>query len=197
MASSDVGHLRQRLHELIRERALKFGDFVLASGQRSSYYIDGKQITLDSEGAWILAQLILELIADLPVDAVGGMAIGADPITGAVLAAAAAQGKPLRGFMVRKEPKQRGTMKQVEGPLRQGDKVAIIEDVITTGGSSLKAIEAVRREAGAEVLCVVAMVDRLQGARENLASEGIELRSIFTIRDFGIEPPGLRSPVDE
>ena len=88
-------------------------------------------------------------------------------------------------------------MKQVEGPLRQGDKVAIIEDVITTGGSSLKAIEAVRREAGAEVLCVVAMVDRLQGARENLASEGIELRSIFTIRDFGIEPPGLRSPVDE
>jgi len=185
----DTAAARAELHELIRERALQFGDFLLASGQRSSYYFDGKQISLHGRGLYLLAALMLEEISDLPVQAVGGMSIGADPIAGAMVALAAAQGQELDAFIVRKEPKERGTRRQVEGPVAEGARVVVIEDTITTGGSSLKAIEALRREVSAEVLAVVAMVDRLQGGCENLAAEGYELRSLFTIRDFGIEPP--------
>ncbi len=179
---------RQELRELIRQRALKFGDFVLASGQRSNYYIDGKQVTLHGRGLWLLARVMLAVINDLEPDAVGGMSIGADPIAGAMAAVAASQGRDLDAFIVRKQPKERGTRRQVEGPLAEGAKVVVIEDVITTGGSSMAAIEALEREVGAKVLCVLAMVDRLQGGRENLAKAGYELRSIFTVRDFGIEP---------
>ena len=189
MNERSLSAMREELHALIRDRALKFGDFVLASGQRSSYYIDGKQVTLHGRGLWLVAQLMLEEISELDVDAVGGMSIGADPIAGAMAAMAAEQGRELDAFIVRKEPKQRGTRRQVEGPLGDGAKVVVLEDVITTGGSSLTAIEALKREVNAQIVCVLAMVDRLQGARENLSEAGYELRSIFTIRDFGIEPP--------
>ena len=185
----DIEAEKEELRELIATRALKFGEFVLASGQRSSYYIDGKQITLHSRGLYLLARLMMGLIGDWPVEAVGGMSIGADPIAGAIAALAGAEGRCLDAFIVRKETKERGTRKQVEGPLREGARVVVLEDVVTTGGSSLKAIEALRREVKAEVLGVAAMVDRLQGGRENLRAQGIELRSLFTIRDFGIEPP--------
>ncbi|MCX7598377.1 MAG: orotate phosphoribosyltransferase [Armatimonadetes bacterium] len=188
---------KEELRELIATRALRFGDFVLASGQRSTYYIDGKQITLHSRGLYLLARLLMKLIEDWPVEAVGGMSIGADPIAGAIAALAGAEGRPLDAFIVRKEAKERGTRKQVEGPLSEGARVVVLEDVITTGGSSLQAIEALRREVNAEVLGVAAMVDRLQGGRENLGAHGVELRSLFTIRDFGIEPPPLRAPVAE
>ncbi len=189
MPEADLTAMRERLRQLIMQRALKFGDFVLASGQRSSYYIDGKQVSLSGEGLYLLATLMLHQIEDLPVDAVGGMSIGADPIAGAMAALAASQGHQLDAFIVRKEPKSRGTRRQVEGPLPEGARVVIIEDVITTGGSSMAAIEAVEREAQAEVLCVVAMVDRLQGAEENLARHDVALRSLFTIRDLGIDSP--------
>lgn len=178
---------RERLAELIKERALRFGHFTLASGQTSNYYIDGKQISLSGEGLHLLASLILDELAQ-EVEAVGGMSIGADPIAGAVAALAAAQGRGLDAFIVRKERKGRGTQQQVEGPLREGAPVAVLEDVITTGGSTLKAIEALQRERSAQVVQVLAMVDRLQGGRENLAAAGFELTALFDVAELGVKP---------
>src|SRR4051812_43257423 len=132
---------REALQQLIRAKALQFGEFTLASGKKASYYLDCRQITLDSAGAKLVGAGMLELIsADLP-DLVGGMAIGADPITAAILTLAGVKNMPLRGVMVRKEPKQHGTGKVVEGPFQAGESIVIVEDVVTTGGSSLLAIE--------------------------------------------------------
>ena len=180
---------RDRLRQLIHDRALRFGDFTLASGQKSTYFIDGKQVSLLGAGANLLAKAILAIL-DPSVEAVGGMTIGADPIAGAVIALAAEQGRDLTGFLVRKERKDHGTGKQVEGPLWEGVRVAMLEDTITTGGSTLQAIEAVEREYQAQVVEVVTMVDRLQGARENLAEGGYALTALFEITEFGIERPG-------
>ncbi len=184
--------LRARLAQLIKQRALRFGQFTLASGQKSSYYIDGKQISLSGESLHLLAQLILDQLP-AEVEAVGGMSIGADPIAGAVAALAAEAGRSLDAFIVRKERKQRGTQQQVEGPLAEGATVAVIEDVITTGGSTLRVIEALQRERSAQIIKVIAMVDRLQGAGENLAAAGYELTAIFDITDLGVKLP---SPPD-
>ncbi len=178
---------RFRLAQLIKDRALRFGEFTLASGQKSSYYIDGKQVSLAGEGLYLLASQILEHLPP-EVEAVGGMAIGADPIAGAVIALAASRGRDLDAFIVRKQPKERGTRQQVEGPLPSGACVAVLEDVITTGGSTLRAIEALERECDAQVVCVITMVDRLQGARTNLAAEGYELTAIFDITELGVTP---------
>jgi orotate phosphoribosyltransferase len=186
--ASDLATVRKRLRDLIVERALEFGEFKLASGQTSSYYIDGKQITLNGEGLYCLARVILDQLQGEDVDAVGGMTIGADPIAAAVSVLGTCYGMKLDAFLVRKERKERGTQQRVEGPLSEGQRVVILEDVITTGGSSLAAIEAVEQERGAQVVRVIAMVDRLQGGRENLAGEGYELTSIFSIHDLGIEP---------
>jgi orotate phosphoribosyltransferase len=123
-------------------------------------------------------------------DLVGGMAIGADPITAAILTLAGTRGIDLRGVMVRKEAKAHGTGKFVEGPFQEGESIAIVEDVVTTGGSSLLAIE--RCEAvGLKVTRVLAIIDRLEGGREAFAARGFELSTLFTVRDFGIEPPPL------
>jgi len=119
--------------------------------------------------------------------AVGGMAIGADPITASVVTTAGLQDIPLYGFMVRKEPKGHGTGRQVEGPVEPGQKVVIVEDVITSGGSALQAVEAART-FGLEVLYVLAIIDRLAGGQEAFARQGLELKTLTTIRDFGIEP---------
>lgn len=181
---------KQQLMELVRAKALKFGQFTLASGKQASYYLDGKQITLDSEGARLIAEGILDLLgSDLPA-AVGGMAIGADPITAAVVTMAGVRGLALKGFLVRKEAKGHGTQRFVEGPVQAGDRVAIVEDVVTTGGSSLQAIE--RAEAvGLKVERVIAIIDRLEGGAAAFAARGVPLESLLTIRDFGIEPPSV------
>ena len=186
-SAATVAECRTRLAELIREHALRFGDFTLASGQKSTYFIDGKLVTLQAEGAYCLARCLLDMLQGLKVDAVGGMAIGADPITGAVVALAGAEGKPLIGFLVRKEQKDHGTRKQVEGPLPEGVRVVMLEDVVTTGGSTLQAIEAVEREKQVAVVGVLAMVDRLQGAKANLAARGYELQSVFEITELGVK----------
>jgi orotate phosphoribosyltransferase len=181
---------KQTLIELVRQRALKFGEFTLVSGKKARYYLDGKQITLDSSGAKLIAEGILDLLADhLPLPhAVGGMSIGADPITAAVITMAGVRGIPLLGFMVRKEAKGHGTKRFIEGPVEAGQTVVIVEDVVTTGGSSLDAI-ARCEEYGLTVARVVAIVDRCEGGSEAFASRGYPFSSLLSIRDFGIEPP--------
>jgi orotate phosphoribosyltransferase len=176
---------RQALKQLLREKALKFGEFTLASGKKASYYLDCRQITLDAQGAKLIGAGMLELLTDDMPNLVGGMAIGADPITAAILTLAGVQGVPLRGVMVRKEAKQHGTGKLVEGPFQPGESIAIVEDVVTTGGSSLIAIERCE-EVGLKVKRVLAIIDRLEGGREAFAARGYELTTLFTIEDFGI-----------
>lgn len=181
---------RNALVQLIREKSLKFGDFTLASGKKAKYYLDGKQVTLDPEGSRLIGEGLLERINALPQkpQAVGGMAIGADPITSAVVTMSAVRGSPLRGFLVRKESKGHGTNKFVEGPVKPGDSVVIVEDVVTTGGSSLAAIERVEG-FGLKVLAVMAIIDRMEGGAQAFQSRGYPFESLLSIRDFGIDPP--------
>ena len=178
---------RDALMALIRELALEFGDFTLASGKKAPYYLDCRKVTLDARGANLVAEGILELLGDDVPDAVGGMAIGADPITAAVITVAGQRGKQLKGFIVRKESKAHGKGREVEGPVSPGDSAVIVEDVVTTGGSSLAAIE--KAEAfGLKITGVIAIIDRLEGGAEAFAARGIPLRTLLTVRDFGIEP---------
>ncbi len=179
---------KQGLIALVREKALEFGEFTLASGKKASYYLDCRKVTLDSAGANLVAAGILDLLGDSLPDAVGGMAIGADPITAAVITVAGQRGKPLKGFIVRKEAKAHGKGRDVEGPVESGDAVVIVEDVVTTGGSSLKAIEKVEA-AGLRVQGVIAIIDRLEGGAQAFADRGHDLQTLLTIRDFGIDPP--------
>jgi orotate phosphoribosyltransferase len=174
--------------ELIRERALKFGDFTLASGKKSPYYLDGKQVTLSAEGLLQISWGLLELLQGIQFSGFGGMSIGADPIVGGVLVAAAAQNRPLQGFMVRKEAKGHGTQRFIEGPISPGEKVVIVDDVVTTGGSALQAVDRVQ-EFGCEVVHVVGIVDRLQGGEAAFKARGLSFSALLTIRDFGITPP--------
>lgn len=176
---------RQALSDLIKQRALKFGDFTLASGKRASYYLDCRQVTLDSRGAQLIGAGMLELLQNDMPELVGGMAIGADPITAAILTLAGIRNLPLRGVMVRKEPKGHGLGKHVEGPFNEGERLVIVEDVVTTGGSSLQAIEHCEA-VGLKVTRVLAIIDRLEGGREAFAERGYELTTLFTIKDFGI-----------
>ncbi len=174
---------------IVEAKALKRGTFRLASGREASFYLDAKQVVLDAHGAMLVGRAILERLQTLgPLPAaVGGMSIGADPITSAVVTMAGVEGLPLKGFMVRKEPKDHGTKKYVEGPVSPGQRVVIVEDVTTTGGSSLLAIDRVH-EFGLIVERVVTVIDRLAGAKEAFAARGIPLESLVTIRDLGIEP---------
>ena len=180
---------REALIALIRRKALKFGNFTLASGKKATYYLDCKQVTLDPEGALLIAEGILDLLGGGRIPkAIGGMAIGADPITAAVVTMSAVRGTPITGFMIRKEPKGHGTNQYVEGPVEPADEVVIVEDVVTTGGSSLAAIE--RAEGfGLKVVRVIGIVDRMEGGAQTFDERGYPFASLLSIRDFGIEPP--------
>lgn len=179
---------REALIELMREKkALEFGDFTLASGKQASFYLDCRKITLDSNGVNLVAAGMLDKLGDDLPDAVGGMAIGADPITAAVIMLSGQQNRPLKGFIVRKEAKAHGKGQAVEGPVQPGERVVILEDVVTTGGSSLKAIE--QAEAfGLQVEGIIAIIDRLEGGAEAFQQRGYQLESLLTVRDFGIDP---------
>lgn len=179
---------KAELIELFRQRALKFGDFTLASGKKAKYYLDGKQVTLHAQGLKLVSAGFLELLSDLNYDAVGGMSIGADPIVGGMITLAAESQPDLRGFLVRKESKGHGTNKYVEGPVEPGMKVVIVEDVVTTGGSALLSVDRIQ-EFGCEVVCVAGIIDRLEGGAANFQARNLEHRTLLTIRDFGIEPP--------
>ena len=183
------------LIELIEEHSLQRGDFTLASGAKADYYVDCRKLTLHPRGALIVGRMMLDRIKDraeqmgTPINAVGGMAIGADPITASIVTLAGGESTDLRGFIVRKEAKEHGTGRQVEGPVSPGDRVVIVEDVITSGGSAIKAVAAARK-FGLEVVYVLAILDRLAGGQEAFAAEGLDLHTLTTIRDFGIEPAG-------
>ncbi len=175
-----------KLVETIKQRSLQRGRFVLASGRVSDYYIDGKLTCFDPAGSALIVDAILAEIADLPVDAVGGMDMGATPIVGAVANRSFHVGRPLPTFIVRKEVKEHGTMKLIEGPLKPSSRVVIIDDVVTTGGSILKAIDAVEQKA-CKVLLALSVLDRNAGASEALAARGIPYRPLVTLADLGIE----------
>jgi orotate phosphoribosyltransferase len=175
--------LRDELLQHLLTHSFKTGDFTLASGRKSKYYINGKMTTLDGRGAYLIARNFLAMIADDVPDAVGGLTLGADPIVGSMLALAGLEDLPLRGFIVRKQSKDHGTKKLVEGSLQKGERVVIVEDVVTTGGSSLQAVAAVR-ELGCEIKKIVAVVDREEGGRQNLADAGCTLEAIFTANEL-------------
>ena len=181
---------RAGLIALLKRDSLRTGTFTLASGRTSHYYVDGRKVTLSAEGALAIASAVLDVLAahHPEVSAVGGLTMGADPIVGATLALAPSRGRgDLKGFLVRKEAKGHGTGRLVEGPLEAGQTVAILDDVATTGGSSLQAVAAVEA-MGATVSCVIVVLDRLEGAAEAFADRGLPFHALTTIRDLGVEP---------
>jgi len=181
-ADNDVKNMKDRLLELIKERALFLGTRKLASGKMSNCYIDGKLITCDPEGLYLTGKIILSMLGDERIDAIGGMTIGADPIASSVAVLSYLENRPVRSFIVRSVQKDHGMGKLIEGHLKKGWSVVIVDDVVTTGGSVLKAIKAVE-EAGGVVRKVIAIVDRLEGAKESLSEKNIPLESIFTKAD--------------
>ena len=161
---------RKRLMELLKEHSLMFGEFTLASGKKSNFYFDSKRTTLLPEGAYLTAMEILTILRDhdIQADAIGGMTLGADPIVCPVAALSHVEGNPLRAFIVRKETKEHGTSRRIEGQLEPGSRVVVVDDVVTTAGSTLKAIEAVEQD-GHEIVAVICLVDREEGGTEKLA----------------------------
>jgi orotate phosphoribosyltransferase len=177
------GEARARLRIVIREQSLRFGDFVLASGARSRYYLDLRRTTTHPEGAVLTASLLLTKIRALRLDAVGGPTLGADPILGAIAVMSHLQGSPVPVFIVRKDAKDHGARRLIEGHLEPRWRVAVLDDVVTRGGSILRAVDAAR-EAGAEIDHAFCVVDREDGGREALAERGVVLDPIFRVGEI-------------
>ncbi|MCR4666397.1 MAG: orotate phosphoribosyltransferase [Desulfovibrio sp.] len=177
--------IKQRLAQLLLKLSYREGDFVLASGKKSDYYFDCRVTALHAEGSWLIGQMFNHLLRDMPIQGVGGMTMGADPLVTATTMASFEQKRPLHGLLVRKEAKDHGTGQFVEGlgNFQPNDKVAVLEDVVTTGGSVLKACDRLRG-AGLEISCVCAILDREEGGRELLSAKGYELRSVFTRKEL-------------
>lgn len=175
------------LERLLLERSVRRGDFVLASGARSSYYIDCRLTTMSAAGMVLIGQLGLEAIksAGWPTDAIGGLTMGADPVAYAIAAASAHAGTPIDAFSVRKEAKGHGTGQRIEGNFRSGARVVVVEDVITSGGSAEKAIAAVTA-GGGQVVGVLAVVDREQGGRQRLEGAGHKVVALTTSSRLGL-----------
>lgn len=179
---------RARLIEIVKARSFTEGpEMKLASGRTSTFYFNMKPTMLDAEGAHLIASLILDTIADLKVDLVGGLEMGAVPIASAVTAVSHAEGRPVQAFFVRKQAKEHGTKSLVEGlpkgETMAGKRLVIVEDVTTTGGSALKAAEALRTE-GATILRTVTIVDRQEGAAEAFAAAKVDFQPLLTLGDF-------------
>jgi orotate phosphoribosyltransferase len=186
MDTKKLNELRKELLVLLKKKVLKRGRFVLSSGKISNYYLDGRIITLTPKGAYLVAGIILELIKGRKISAIGGPTLGADPIAGAVACLSHIQHVPLKAFIVRKAAKGHGTRRQIEGPaLKRGSWVILVDDVATTGKALIEAKESLDK-IGVKVKRAIVIVDRCEGARENLAKAGLTLESIFTIKDFGL-----------
>lgn len=182
-----VTDARTQLANLIRENAVFFGDFTLTSGKKATYYIDLRKVSLDHRVAPLIGDVMVDLIDGIPdIAAVGGLTMGADPIASAVLHRGVLKGKTYDAFVVRKEPKDHGRGKQVEGPDLNGKRVIVLEDTSTTGGSPLKAAEALEKE-GAIVVAVAVVVDRNTGAREIIEGAGYEYLAALGLKDLGLE----------
>lgn len=176
---------REKLANLLREKSLKRGEFILASGQKSDYYLDCRLTTLDPEGALLTGYCVLELLDKMGVkaDAIGGLSMGADPVVSAAIVVSAIEKRPLQGFLVRKEAKGHGRKKQIEGmETTQGKRVVIVDDVCTTGGSTLEAIGAVEGE-GCQVIAVISIIDREQGGSDMLRQK-YKYGTVFIARDL-------------
>lgn len=183
----------QQLLQLLKERSFKLGTFRLASGDTSNYYIDGKMTEVFSRGAHLIGEVLYERTKDLAFDAIGGLEAGAIPLSTAAVIAYHRHGREMEGFWVRDKVKGHGTQKVVEGNLTPGARVVIVDDVITRGTSSVKAIREVRN-LQCEVVQVIALVDRLVGAEQLFRDEGIQsFRPIFTIRDLGVDPDPVQA----
>jgi orotate phosphoribosyltransferase len=178
---------RAELFELIRTRSFGRGHILLASGRESDFYFDLRPSTIHPAGATCVGELIADALADIDVEFVGGLEAGAIPMATAVAIASHRRGRPIDAFFVRKKQKDHGARKLIEGLPKgeslKGRKVVVIEDVMTTGGSAMQAVTALREE-GANIVCVLTIVDRLEGARENFTAEGLQFRSIYTADEF-------------
>jgi orotate phosphoribosyltransferase len=178
---------RTRLAEIIRTRSFGRGKITLASGRESDFYFNLKPTMLNAEGAALLAELTLDALEGERLDYVGGLEMGAVPIAGAIAQLSWLRGKPIPAFFVRKKPKEHGARLSIEGLAKNesiaGKRVVVVEDVTTTGGSAMKAVEALR-EAGAEIAFVFTMVDRQEGATETFKNAGLDFRSLFTAAEF-------------
>jgi orotate phosphoribosyltransferase len=177
------------LAKIVRERSVQLGSFTLASGRQSSYYIDARRTTMSAEGLGLIGDLGLRAIrvAGWEPSLVGGLTLGADPVAYAVSRASMASPPIVDAFTVRKEPKAHGAKRQIEGCFSPGSKVVIIEDVVTTGKSALKAVEAVS-DAGGVILAVMAVVDREEGGRDLIEGAGLPLVSLLSLADIGLPP---------
>jgi len=174
--------LKKRLRDLLIEKSIKYSDtpiFNLASGRMSDFYVDCRKVTHNAEGKYLIGNIIFALIQALPVQAIGGLTLGADPIASAVAYTAFLNKKKINSFVIRKERKEHGLKKLVEGDVQPGDRVVIVDDVITTGGSTIRAIEAAREE-GLEVVKAVVLVDREEGGREEIVKCISSVEALFT-----------------
>ncbi len=183
LPTADLSSVRSALLDLMCEVAYKEGDFTLSSGKKSTYYINGKQVTLHPQGALMVSRLLLDMLPKGTVG-VGGLTLGADPMVSALSIVGAYENKPVTPLIIRKEAKGHGTRAYIEGPeLPAGSSVVILEDVVTTGASALKAVERLK-DAGYEVNNILALVDRNQGGQELYEREGLNFHPIFTIDDL-------------
>ena len=176
---------RAPLLDEIKQKAVVHGRVVLSSGREADWYVDLRRITLDGEASPLVGRVMLDLVRDLDVDAVGGLTLGADPVATSMLHASAAKGERLDAFVVRKAGKAHGLQQRIEGPSVSGRRVLIVEDTSTTGSSPLEAATAAR-EAGAEVVAVATIADRSTGAAEKFAAAGLEYRHVFGLADLGL-----------
>ncbi|MGH8000349.1 MAG: orotate phosphoribosyltransferase [Brasilonema sp.] len=180
---TDLVILRQHLLDLFCQLAYKEGDFVLSSGQRSSYYINGKQVTLHPQGALAIGRILLSMLP-LDTQAVAGLTLGADPIVSAISVVSAYENRPIPALIIRKEAKGHGTRAYIEGPsLPEGAKVVVLEDVVTTGQSAMKAVDRLR-EASYTVTQVISLVDRQQGGAEFYQQAGLQFEAVYTIEEI-------------
>lgn len=186
MEKENLAQLKRKLHDLLDRQALKRGSFTLSSGKTSNYYLDGRVITLIPEGAYLTASIILQMIEDEKIDAIGGPTLGADPIVGSLACLSHLHKIPVKTFIVRKAAKAHGTQQQIEGPaLARDSRVVLVDDVATTGKALVEA-KAVLDQLGVIAEKAIVIVDRCEGAAENLAQSGLKLESIFTIKDFDL-----------
>lgn len=180
----EISNYKRDLLALIKKDALSFGETTLSSGAKSKYYIDTKMVTLSPQGAFLTANILFDMLKNDEFDSIGGMTIGADPIVGAFAISSYLENKPIRTFIVRKEPKEHGKQKWIEGPIRNDDRVVVIDDVTTSGASLLKAIDIIKEQTDCEIVKAITLIDRLQDGKENLKKHGYDLISIFDKNDL-------------